>query len=142
VMSDGLGDVGGAVYPQDAEGEVAERGHGAGAGVGADLGAVFVVGDLAHPVQAVFYGPVAADPGCEVGCGDLFGGQAGDRVHRFGGPFRAVQPPGFAGDLNGLAGVREHDPSGHRDAALLDTAVRAGDACPVLRPILPAQEPR
>ena len=52
-MSDGLGDVGGAVYPQDAEGEVAERGHGAGAGVGADLGAVFVVGDVAYPVQPI-----------------------------------------------------------------------------------------
>jgi hypothetical protein len=101
----------------------------AGAGVGADLGAVFVVGYVAYPVQAVIYGPVAADPGREVGCGGLFGGQAGDGVHRFGAPFRAVQPPAFAGDLNGLAGVREHDPGGHRDdldAALLDPAMSAG----------------
>jgi hypothetical protein len=51
-MSEGLSDVGAAVYSQDAECQVPQRGHGAGSGVGADL-AVFVVGDVADPVQAV-----------------------------------------------------------------------------------------
>lgn len=110
MVSEGLGDVGAAVYSQDAECQVPQRGHGAGSGVGADLGAVFVVGDVADPVQAVFYGPVAADPGGEFGCGGLLGGQAGDRVHDFGGPLLAIQPTGLADDLDGLVGVREHDP--------------------------------
>jgi len=52
----------------------------------------FVVGDVADPVQAVFYGTVSADPGCEFGCGGLFGGQPGDGVRDFGGPLLAIQP--------------------------------------------------
>jgi hypothetical protein len=129
VVSEGLGDVGGAVDAQDAQGEVSERGHGAGSGVGADFGAVFVVGDIAYPMQAVFYGPVAADPGGEVGCGGLLSGQTGDRIHDFGGPFLAVQPSGFAGDLDGLAGVGEDDSGRYGDefdAALFHPAVGAG----------------
>ena len=96
MVSEGLGDVGGAVYSQDAECQVPQRGHGAGSGVGADLAAVFVVGDVADPVQAVFYGPVAADPGGEFGCGGLLGGQAGDHVDDFGGPLLGIQPAGLA----------------------------------------------
>jgi hypothetical protein len=94
-MSEGLGDVGDAVYPQDAEGQIPERGHGAGSGVGADLGAVFVVGHVPYPVKTVLYCPVAADPGGEFGGGGLLGGQAGDRVYDFGGPLIALEPAGL-----------------------------------------------
>jgi hypothetical protein len=34
----------------------------AGSGAGVDLGTIFIEGDVADPVQAVRYGPVAAGP--------------------------------------------------------------------------------
>lgn len=126
-MSDGLSDVGCALrYPQDAEGEVPQRGHRARTCAGADLGAVLVVGHVPRPVQAVLDRPVAADPAGEFGWGGLVGGEAGDGIHRFGGPFLTVEPAGLAGDLDGLAGVREDDPGLHRyglDDALLHPAM-------------------
>jgi hypothetical protein len=39
------------VSPQDADGEVAQAGHGAGGGAGAELGGVLGEGDIADVVQ-------------------------------------------------------------------------------------------
>jgi len=46
---------------QGADGQVRQAGHDAGSGAGADLGSVFVVGDVADPVQPVLDVPVSAD---------------------------------------------------------------------------------
>ena len=54
---------------------------------GADLGAVFVEGHVADPVQAVFDAPVAADDGGELGVAGLGHGQGGDDVAGLVGPF-------------------------------------------------------
>jgi len=53
VVAQGGGDAGLPGQPQDGDCQVAQAGHHAGAVGGADLGAVFVVGDVADPVQPV-----------------------------------------------------------------------------------------
>ena len=58
VVAQGLCDVVVAVESEDADGGVAEGGHDLGAVADADLGVVFGVGDVAHPVQAVLDRPV------------------------------------------------------------------------------------
>ena len=79
VVAAGGGDAGVAAGLEDADGEVAQGGHGLGAAAGADLGGVFAVGDVADVVQGLD-APVAADPGGELGGGGLAGVQAGDGV--------------------------------------------------------------
>jgi len=75
---------------QDADGQVAQGGHGLGSAAGADLGGVFAVADVAEVVQGLDL-PVAADPGGGLGRGCLVGVQAGDRVDGDGPPPPAVQ---------------------------------------------------
>src|SRR5882672_11476715 len=62
-MSQAGGDVGGAGEAEQADRGVAEGGHHLGSVAGTDLGAVFVVDDVADPVGAVLDSPVALDPG-------------------------------------------------------------------------------
>src|SRR5881394_1905411 len=86
VTAVGLGDIGPAAEFQDCDGEVAQGGHDGGAVAGADLGAVFAVGDVADVMQGLDP-PVVADPaGQFVGAG-LVGVQAGDGVDGDGLPF-------------------------------------------------------
>ncbi len=54
------GDARAARQAQERDREVAETRHDLRPGAGADLGAVFVEGDVAHPVEAVLDAPVAA----------------------------------------------------------------------------------
>jgi hypothetical protein len=83
----------------------------------ADLGSVFVVGHIAHPVQALLDQPV---PSQEVGQflqTDLERGQGGDRVDRFARPSLLPAVAGgdrfaAADDLDGLSSVREVQPGG------------------------------
>src|SRR5918997_1145024 len=103
--------------------EVAQWGHGARSATGVDLGTVFVVGDIADLVQAVFDMPVSAHPSGQLGCGGLVGGQTGHGVGDLGGPLVGSRPSGLAGDLDGLAGMREQDPAAHGDN--LDAALGA-----------------
>jgi hypothetical protein len=57
------GDISVAVQAQEADGEAAERCHDAGRVSRPDQRAVLLVSHVSHPVEAVFYLPVAADPG-------------------------------------------------------------------------------
>lgn len=59
-VAQGAGDVGGPTQAQQADDEIAQAGHDAGAVAGADLRAIFIKGDIADPVGAVFDTPVAA----------------------------------------------------------------------------------
>ena len=63
----GGGDVGVAVQAQKADGQAAQRCHDAGRVAGPDQGSVFLVGDVADPVELVLDVPVAADPGGQGG---------------------------------------------------------------------------
>jgi hypothetical protein len=60
-MTGGGGDVEDTAQAKHADREVAQAGHDARAVGGADLGAVFVVGDVADPVQAVLDQPVPSE---------------------------------------------------------------------------------
>jgi hypothetical protein len=64
---------------QDAGGQVAECGHGAGCVAGPDVGGVFSEGDVSEVVEH-FDAPVAADPAGDFGGGGLVGGEARDGV--------------------------------------------------------------
>jgi hypothetical protein len=75
----------------------------------------FAVGDVADPLQAFLDGPLPAKPRPELVRWGVFGGEVGDGVHGFRGPFLAVQPAAFPGDLDGLTGVWESDAGGHGD---------------------------
>lgn len=81
-------------------------------GAGADLGAVFVVGDVSHPVDLVLDGPVSADPRGKLGWFGLVDVKVGDGVDGLGGEaFRLVEASAAA-DLQRLGGVREVDAGG------------------------------
>jgi hypothetical protein len=67
VVAVGGGDAGMAVQAQEADGQAAQRCHDAGCVSGSDQGLVFLVGDVADPVELVLDLPVAADPGRQGG---------------------------------------------------------------------------
>jgi hypothetical protein len=74
VVSQCGGDVGVAGQAEQADRGVAQGRHDLGSAVGADLGVVPAVGDVADPVQPVFDVPVPVQP-----VGDLVGGGVGGR---------------------------------------------------------------
>ncbi len=77
---------------------------------GAGLGSVFVVGDVADPVDGVLDRPVAADPGGQLVRFGLVNAQVGDGVGSSGGEaLRFVEPSSATADLQGLGGVGERD---------------------------------
>ena len=103
VVAVGGGDVGVAVQAQQADGQVAERRHHAGRVPGSDQGLVFLVGDVADPVELVFYLPVAADPGGQRG--RVGPAVAGDQVDDPGGLLSLLRDG--AADLRDLGGAGE-----------------------------------
>ena len=113
MTAEGGGDAGVAGQAQDGDGEVSQGGHDPWRAGGADLGAVFVVVQVADPVQAVFDQPVAADDGGEFGGAGLGGGQRRDREDGLTGPILLPGQLAAADELEGLGGVGEGQPGGH-----------------------------
>jgi hypothetical protein len=74
-----------------------------------DLGSVFVEGDVADVVLAVFYSPMVAVEGQNVGGVGLAGGEAGDAIHGLVAcaQWVAVQIGHLAGDRPGLVDAGE-----------------------------------
>jgi hypothetical protein len=141
VVAAGGGDAGVAGEPEDGDGEVAQGGHHLGSVAGADLGGVFVVGDITDVVKH-FDLPVAADPAGQLGRGGLGHGQAGDRVDGDGAPLPAGQGPDPAGQADGLGGVREGQPGGDGrglEGAVLLAAVPAATLAVSGRDAAPGQ---
>jgi len=129
VVSVGGGDVVVSVEAQDADGEAAEGGHDAGCVSGPDQGFVFLVGDVADPVELVFDVPVASDPPGQHGGIGATGIGAGDQVDDFDG-LLAVAGDG-APQLGDLGGALELDPGRHGgdfDRAPCPAAMIAGDS--------------
>lgn len=56
----GRGDIASPCHAQQGDGQIAQRCHHLGAGTFANAAAVFIEGDIAHPVQSVFDGPMTA----------------------------------------------------------------------------------
>ena len=98
----------------------------------ADLGPVFVEGDVAHVVDPVLDGPVPADDLGELGWFDLVEVEVGEGVDGLGLDLAAARSTSSS-HADGLPGVRERQPSrrsDHLDRAGLDTTmtgVRAGE---------------
>src|SRR5258708_38223231 len=100
---------------EGSDGEVAEGGHGPWPGAGADLGMVFAVEGVAHPVDLVLDGPVAADnAGDRLGAG-AGGVEAGDAEGGDVGQRRAVPGGGVPLGQVGLGdgGGRQAARGGH-----------------------------
>jgi hypothetical protein len=99
-------------------------------GAGPDLGSVFVEGDVADMVFAVFYSPMSAVEGEDVGGVGLAGGEAGDAVYGLVAlaQWVAVQVGHLAGDRPGLVDAGEvqvRDVCGGGDRPDLGAAVAA-----------------
>ena len=77
------------------------------AGAFANAAAVLVEGDVAHPVQAVFDGPMRTAQIQQAGRVGLLGGEAGDAVDGFGVLFLGEDLGGLALDTEDLADVGE-----------------------------------
>lgn len=102
-----FGDVGCTASAENADGEIPQRRHHSGAIAGSDLGAVFVEGYVADPMESVFDTPLASvEPEDSLG-GSLRRGEAGNTIDCLGGflvfPEMSHGPP-YAKDL---AHVRE-----------------------------------
>ena len=100
----GLFDVGPASEAEEADRDVSHGGHDLWGGAGPDLGSVFVEGDVADVVFAVFSSPMAAVEGEDVGGVGLPAGEAGDAVDGLGAfaQWVAVQVEHLPGDRPGL----------------------------------------
>jgi hypothetical protein len=120
------GDVVVTMPPEDGDGEVAQAGHGAGRGAGAELGGVLSEGGVADVVQRLD-APVPAHVVGQAGRTGLGGGEAGEGVHRHGAPALAAKRPSPAGDAQRLGGVGEVEAGdgGDLQAAGLGAAVAA-----------------
>ena len=111
MVTQGGSDAGLTGQAQDGDHGVAQAGHDARSGAGADLRAVFVEVHVTNPVQPVFDSPVAADDGGELSVAGLGDGQRGDRVAGLAGPPSLHLAAGR--DLDGLDGVGEGQPAGN-----------------------------
>jgi hypothetical protein len=147
VAAQRCGDEAVAAQAQDADGEVAEAGHGPGGVAGADLGGILGEGGVADVGQRL-NAPMPSDPVGQAGVAGLGGGEAGDRVHGHGAPASAGQRADPAGNADRLGGVREVQASdgGDLEAADLHAVVAAvaglvqhGDVWPRQRGELVAQ---
>ena len=111
----------------DSDHEIAQDGHHARRGVGADLRAVFVERYIAHPMTAILDSPMISDEGHEFFRCSLLWREAGDDVGRIRADFACAHALGRSFDLRDLSAVGEdqvlaecgRDP----DAPLFDAAV-------------------
>ena len=106
---DGLSDVRVAAETDRADREAAERGEDRRAVTYAFLGAVFIEGDVAYPVQLVLDLPVVPDLAGEFGRSCLVGGQARDVVVGVDAHEFVVETRDLSRDLDDLARVRERE---------------------------------
>ena len=101
------GDVDGGGQPQQADGQVAQRGHDLSSGEFANAAAVFVKTHVAHIMQAVFNAPVTAVQGQQVHRGGFLRRQAGDAIHGFGAELARAQFGGLALQAEDLSAIGE-----------------------------------
>jgi hypothetical protein len=88
MMAVGGDDVGVAVQAQEADGQAAQRCHDVGCVSCSDQGLVFLVGDVADPVELVFYMPVAPNQGLGRRAGTAVAGDEVDDLDGFLAIFR------------------------------------------------------
>ena len=92
---------------QQADGQIAQRGHDLSSGMFANAAAVFVKAHVAHIMQAVFNAPVAAVQGQQARRVGFFRIQAGDAIHGFCAELARGQFRGLALEAEDLSDVGE-----------------------------------
>ena len=102
---------------QERDGEIAEGRHHLRPGAAPDLGAVFVEGDIPHPVQAVLDGPVGADEGEEPGRRGLGRREAGHPVDGLAAGRARREEGGGPAEAEDLADVGKGEVAVQRGAA-------------------------
>ena len=101
------GDVAGTGHAEQRDRQIAERGHDLSAGACADARAIFVEGNVADPVEAVFNRPMVAAQGEETFGIRVLGLQAADAINGFGARFLRDHFDGIAPDGEDLGGIRK-----------------------------------
>ena len=97
----------GSGQTQQADGQVAQRGHDLSSGLLANAAAVFVKAHVAHIMQAVFNAPVATVQGQQAHRVGFLRRQTGDAIHGFGAELARAQLRGLALQAEDLSGVGE-----------------------------------
>ena len=99
------GDIDGSGQTQQADGQVAQRGHDLSSGLLANAAAVFVKAHVAHIMQAIFNAPVAAIQRQQAPRVGVLRIQAGEAMHGFPAKFARDQIRSFALDDENLSYV-------------------------------------
>lgn len=102
----------GASHAEQGDGQVSKRSHDLGAISPADAAAVFIIGDIADIMEAVFNGPMASGQAHEAGRSGLLGAEAGNSIDGFGAFFAGDEFGGMALDAKDLAGIGKGQVSG------------------------------
>ena len=114
----GGSDGGEAGKAEEADGEVTQGGHDFGDRAHTGLGAILVVGDVAHPMEAILDGPVAAEQAEEIRGGGAIGGKTGDTVDDFRPDFTGVGSDDLARGAEDLGEAGPVQVAGERRAGL------------------------
>jgi hypothetical protein len=102
-VSDGGGNIGIICQPKEADGEVSERGHHSGAGLGSYLRAILIKGDVPDIMAFVFDAPMSTVKVEELLGRSLLGRETGDEIGSFSAFFARFEIFGmtfYAGNLS------------------------------------------
>lgn len=107
-----LGDIGGADHTQQGQDEVAQARHHLSSRSFADLAAIFIKGDIANPVAAIFNRPMIPIQGEQAGRTGLVRHQAGQAIDGFAAEFPGDQFGDVALEAEHLGHIREGEVAG------------------------------
>jgi hypothetical protein len=93
--------------PQETDGEITQRRHHSGTGIGSDLGTVLIEGDVSNIMAFIFDAPVSPVEFEELFWRCFLWGQAGDDVNSFAAFFAGFDFFGMAFDTGNLSTERE-----------------------------------
>jgi len=99
------GDIGGAGHPEERDGQVSQGCHDLSAASFAYGRAVFIEGNIADIMEAVFDRPLAAAQTEESGGVSFLRGQAGEAIDGFGAVFLGDDFGGYPLDAEDLGGI-------------------------------------
>ena len=111
-IAKGLGDIGGTGHAQQGEGEVAPAGHHLATGCFADLGAVFIKGDMPNPVVAIFNRPMIPVQREQAGRASFLRSETGQAINGFAAEFPGDDLGDVGLEAEHLGRIREGERAG------------------------------
>lgn len=106
-MAQRRGDVAGTGHAEQRDGQIAQRSHDLCAHPLADLGAIFVKGDITDPMEAVFNRPMAPAQAEQASGSRSLGREAGNAIDGFAAGFLGDQFGGVALQAEDLGAMRK-----------------------------------